>query len=63
MRVSTTSGAAAVEIADDGRGGADTVAGTGMAGMRDRAEAMGGHLLIHSPLDSGTCIRAVIPCA
>jgi PAS domain S-box-containing protein len=50
-----------VDIADDGRGGADPAAGTGIVGLRDRAEAAGGTLLLLSPRGGGTVVRAVVP--
>ena len=37
------------EIADDGRGGADASRGSGITGLRDRAEAAGGTLVGHQP--------------
>ena len=51
-----------VEIRDDGKGGAD-VAGSGIVGLRDRAEALGGFLTVESPPGGGTTIRAVLPIA
>jgi signal transduction histidine kinase len=50
-----------VEIADDGKGGADASAGTGLVGLRDRAEAAGGTLGIASPPGAGTVIVASLP--
>ena len=38
-----------VEVADDGRGGADAAGGTGIVGLRDRAEAAGGTLDADQP--------------
>ena len=38
-----------VEVSDDGRGGADAAGGTGIVGLRDRAEAAGGTLTLTSP--------------
>jgi PAS domain S-box-containing protein len=49
------------EIADDGRGGADTSSGTGILGLRDRAEAAGGTLSLVSPPGRGTVVTAVLP--
>jgi len=53
-----------VEIADDGRGGADPRAGdgTGLRGLADRVEALGGQLEVDSPAGAGTTLRAKIPC-
>jgi len=50
-----------VEVADDGRGGADAAAGTGLLGLRDRAEAAGGTLAISSPPGGGTVVSAALP--
>ncbi len=49
------------EIADDGRGGADVSLGTGIQGLRDRAEAAGGTLSLTSPPGRGTIVTALIP--
>ena len=52
-----------VEIADDGRGGADPRKGdgTGLRGLADRVEALGGRLALESPPGAGTVVRAVLP--
>lgn len=52
-----------VEVRDDGIGGASLDAGTGLRGLADRVEALGGRLRIWSPVGQGTRIRAEIPCA
>jgi signal transduction histidine kinase len=49
------------EIADDGRGGADASAGSGIVGLRDRAEAVGGTLTVVSPPGGGTTVTASLP--
>jgi PAS domain S-box-containing protein len=49
------------EIADDGRGGADVSLGTGIQGLRDRAEAAGGTLSLTSPPGRGTIVTAALP--
>jgi PAS domain S-box-containing protein len=49
-----------VDVADDGCGGADLV-GSGLRGLADRVEAFGGSLVVESPADGGTRIRAEIP--
>jgi signal transduction histidine kinase len=51
-----------VEIADDGVGGADESRGSGLRGLADRVEALGGRLRVWSPIGSGTRVRAEIPC-
>jgi signal transduction histidine kinase len=52
-----------VEVADDGIGGAAAGAGTGLRGLADRVEALGGRLTVSSPPGRGTTLRAEIPCA
>jgi signal transduction histidine kinase len=49
------------EVSDDGRGAADTSGGTGILGLRDRAEAAGGTLSLVSPPGRGTVVSAVLP--
>jgi signal transduction histidine kinase len=51
----------AVEVADDGVGGADPSRGSGLHGLADRLATVDGHLVIESPADGGTRIRAEIP--
>ena len=52
-----------IDISDDGIGGADSAAGSGLVGLRDRVEALNGTLRIESPLGRGTRVYAEIPCA
>ena len=52
-----------VEVVDDGVGGADTERGTGVRGLADRVEALGGRLRVWTPLGGGTRVQAEIPCA
>ena len=49
------------EISDDGRGGADPRAGSGILGLRDRAEAAGGTLFVISPPGRGTVVTGTLP--
>jgi signal transduction histidine kinase len=51
-----------VEVTDDGVGGADTAAGSGLRGLADRVEALNGSLRVWSPQGAGTRVRAEIPC-
>jgi PAS domain S-box-containing protein len=51
------------EVSDDGRGGADASGGTGILGLRDRAEAAGGTLSVVSPPGRGTVVSAALPLA
>jgi signal transduction histidine kinase len=55
-------GILAVEITDDGGGGADA-AGGGLSGLRRRVEALDGTLTVESPAGGPTTIRAELPCA
>ncbi|MBV9164705.1 MAG: hypothetical protein JO342_00965 [Solirubrobacterales bacterium] len=52
-----------LQIADDGIGGAATTSGSGLRGLADRIEALGGHFTLSSPPGRGTMLRAEIPCA
>jgi signal transduction histidine kinase len=49
-------------VADDGLGGADVTAGSGLRGLEDRIAALGGGLSIESRPGAGTQVRAEIPC-
>jgi PAS domain S-box-containing protein len=61
VRVARDNGRAVVEVADDGIGGADPSAGTGLRGLVDRVEALDGRLEVESAPGAGTRIRAEIP--
>jgi len=50
-----------VEVTDDGVGGADPAAGSGLRGIADRVEALNGRLQVMSPVRVGTTVRAEIP--
>ena len=50
-----------LEVRDDGKGGADPEAGSGLAGIADRVAALDGRLVIHSPPGAGTVLRAEFP--
>ena len=52
-----------VAVHDDGRGGAQESAGTGLAGLADRVTAVGGTLRVDSPPGAGTRLEATIPLA
>ena len=51
-----------VEVQDDGRGGAHADGGTGLHGLNDRVQALGGTIELHSPPGHGTLLRARVPC-
>jgi signal transduction histidine kinase len=48
-------------VRDDGSGGASFGPGSGLAGLRDRAEALGGRIQLDSPPGAGTAVRLVLP--
>jgi len=51
-----------VVIADDGVGGADPSRSSGLRGLADRVEALGGSLAVQSPPGGGTRVVAEVPC-
>lgn len=61
IRVASSDATVVVEVSDDGVGGADPAAGSGLRGLADRVEALGGSLEIVSPAGAGTSLRAEIP--
>jgi signal transduction histidine kinase len=62
VTVERHNGLARIEIADDGVGGADPAKGSGLRGLTDRVEALGGTLAVESAPGHGTRLRAEIPC-
>jgi len=62
VRVWRTDSGVAIEIADDGIGGANESTGSGLRGVSDRVEAMNGLLLVPSPPGAGTVVLAQLPC-
>lgn len=50
-----------VKVSDNGAGGADLARGSGLQGLVDRVEALGGHLSVESAPGAGTVLRAEIP--
>jgi signal transduction histidine kinase len=63
VRVARRGAGIVVEISDDGIGGADPGNGSGLRGLADRVEALGGSLHVESPVGRGTSLRAEIPSA
>jgi PAS domain S-box-containing protein len=61
IRVAARDGSVSVEVSDDGVGGADAAAGSGLRGLADRVEALGGSLEVVSPAGAGTALLAQIP--
>ena len=50
-----------LEIRDNGSGGANLAAGSGIRGLADRVEALGGRLELESSVGAGTVVRAALP--
>jgi len=50
-----------VRVCDDGRGGAAFGPGSGLLGLRDRVEALGGRITLHSPPAAGTTVEVHLP--
>jgi signal transduction histidine kinase len=61
VSVSVVDGELRVTVTDDGIGGADGGAGSGLVGLRDRIEAAGGRMSVHSPPGGGTTLTALLP--
>jgi signal transduction histidine kinase len=61
VAVTASEGRVRVEIADDGVGGADPARGSGLRGLADRIETVGGTLWVESIPGRGTCLAAEIP--
>jgi signal transduction histidine kinase len=52
-----------LHVADDGHGGADPALGSGLVGLKDRVEALGGQMAVRSPVGAGTSLDADLPLA
>ncbi|MFE2130052.1 sensor histidine kinase [Streptomyces amritsarensis] len=50
-----------IRVSDDGRGGADTTGGSGLAGLAERLDAVDGVLVVDSPEGEGTVVTAELP--
>jgi signal transduction histidine kinase len=61
VTVNVRDGTLDVCINDDGRGGADATRGSGLLGLKDRVEAIGGSLSLHSPPGAGTSLHVELP--
>ena len=61
VRVAVVDGVVIAEVADDGMGGADASLGTGIRGLADRVDALGGSLVVDSAPGNGTVVRAEMP--
>jgi predicted ATPase/signal transduction histidine kinase len=54
-------GTLTVQVRDDGAGGADASRGSGLTGLRDRVEAVGGSMTLDSPAGAGTTLTVLLP--
>ena len=63
VSVARNGDSAVIEIADDGVGGAQETAGSGLSGLSDRVAALDGRLYVSSPPDHGTVVTAEVPIA
>jgi signal transduction histidine kinase len=61
VRLARAPGALRIEIEDDGRGGADPAAGTGLRGLADRIEALGGRFAVADRDGGGTIVSVQLP--
>ncbi len=50
-----------LSVADDGVGGADPTRGSGLVGLSDRVQALGGTITVHSPTGQGTTLQIALP--
>ena len=51
-----------ISVTDDGRGGADPTAGSGLRGLAERAASVDGTFEVSSPVGGPTVVRAELPC-
>ena len=61
VRIARGGDVAVIEVEDDGHGGADPAAGSGLRGLHDRVEALGGTFSVESARGAGTVLRAELP--
>jgi signal transduction histidine kinase len=63
MDATTDEGTLTLMVRDDGVGGADPGRGSGLVGLQDRVEALGGTITIDSSAAKGTCVEVTLPIA
>ncbi|MDT7644056.1 MAG: hypothetical protein QOC75_1056 [Pseudonocardiales bacterium] len=61
VNLETSDGRLRVQVRDDGIGGADPRRGSGLVGLKDRIEALGGTFAVHSPVGEGTAVTCDLP--
>jgi signal transduction histidine kinase len=61
VEVQSVHGVLRLRVRDDGAGGADPIRGSGLVGLKDRIEAVGGAITVHSPVGGGTSLDVQLP--
>jgi len=61
VQIEVAGNALLLAVRDDGAGGADFTGGTGLTGLKDRVEALGGRIFLDSPPGAGTSLRVELP--
>jgi signal transduction histidine kinase len=61
VEAEASGGTLRLRVRDDGIGGADPVRGSGLLGLKDRIEALGGTFSVHSPVGCGTTVSCELP--
>jgi signal transduction histidine kinase len=61
VEIASAGGALHISVQDDGVGGADPARGSGLVGLRDRVEALGGTIAFRSAKGTGTSVEALLP--
>ena len=61
VNVSCANGVLHIVVCDDGIGGADPARGSGLVGLRDRVESLGGTISVRSPRGEGTAVEVALP--
>jgi signal transduction histidine kinase len=59
--VTASAGVLRIRVRDDGSGGADFGRGSGLTEVKDRVEAFGGRVSLHSPHGAGTTLEVILP--
>jgi signal transduction histidine kinase len=61
VHAEASGGTLRLHVGDDGVGGADPLRGSGLVGLKDRIEAVGGTFSVHSPAGAGTTVSCELP--
>ena len=61
VEMQTADGALHLRVRDDGAGGADPTRGSGLIGLKDRVETLGGTITVQSPTGAGTTVHVELP--